>query len=307
MDRVEGQPADGPRDGQPRLVAPVRPGDRADAGQLRGRRPAAEQPGAARPPGRHVHGRRVVGQEADPPAGAQPAYQLASTFDPKKFEADPDNALVWRMPPRRLEAEACATRCWPSRAARPDAAGGLGRGPDMARARRAARGSAGRRSPAINDRGTRTGRLPADRPRAVAGGAGAVRLPRPERGRRRAGRRRRSRPRRCTCSTPVRDPAGRGRRRPAAGVERLDGGQGDAGLPRRSSPARRRRRRRRRRWTSCTTTAERDGRVGVGGFCQALSRRRSFGTVIWSSAGHRPGVTTGGDDPCSSRSPAARP
>jgi Protein of unknown function (DUF1553)/Protein of unknown function (DUF1549)/Planctomycete cytochrome C/EF-hand domain pair len=34
------------------------------------------------------------------------AYQLSSAFDEKNFEADPDNVLVWRMPKRRLEAEA---------------------------------------------------------------------------------------------------------------------------------------------------------------------------------------------------------
>ncbi len=34
------------------------------------------------------------------------AYQLSSHFDEKNFEADPDNVLVWRMPKRRLEAEA---------------------------------------------------------------------------------------------------------------------------------------------------------------------------------------------------------
>jgi cytochrome c553 len=34
------------------------------------------------------------------------AYQLASTHDPRDFEADPDNTLIWRMSPRRLEAEA---------------------------------------------------------------------------------------------------------------------------------------------------------------------------------------------------------
>ena len=33
-------------------------------------------------------------------------YQLASTSDPKNYEADPDNILVWRMTPRRLDAEA---------------------------------------------------------------------------------------------------------------------------------------------------------------------------------------------------------
>jgi hypothetical protein len=34
------------------------------------------------------------------------AYQLSSQFDEKNFEADPDNILVWRLPKRRLEAEA---------------------------------------------------------------------------------------------------------------------------------------------------------------------------------------------------------
>jgi hypothetical protein len=34
------------------------------------------------------------------------AYQLASSHDPKNFEADPDNTLVWRMSKKRLEAEA---------------------------------------------------------------------------------------------------------------------------------------------------------------------------------------------------------
>jgi hypothetical protein len=34
------------------------------------------------------------------------AYQLSSRFDAKNFEADPDNVLVWRVPKRRLEAEA---------------------------------------------------------------------------------------------------------------------------------------------------------------------------------------------------------
>ena len=34
------------------------------------------------------------------------AYQLSSTFDEANNDADPDNVLVWRMPKRRLEAEA---------------------------------------------------------------------------------------------------------------------------------------------------------------------------------------------------------
>jgi hypothetical protein len=34
------------------------------------------------------------------------AYRLSSQFDDKNFDADPDDVLVWRMPKRRLEAEA---------------------------------------------------------------------------------------------------------------------------------------------------------------------------------------------------------
>ena len=34
------------------------------------------------------------------------AYQLSAAHDPKNFEADPDNTLVWRMSQKRLEAEA---------------------------------------------------------------------------------------------------------------------------------------------------------------------------------------------------------
>jgi uncharacterized protein DUF1549/uncharacterized protein DUF1553/cytochrome c len=32
-------------------------------------------------------------------------YQLAATYEAKNFEADPENTLVWRMTPRRLDAE----------------------------------------------------------------------------------------------------------------------------------------------------------------------------------------------------------
>jgi hypothetical protein len=34
------------------------------------------------------------------------AYQLGSSHDATNFDADPDNILIWRMSPRRLEAEA---------------------------------------------------------------------------------------------------------------------------------------------------------------------------------------------------------
>src|SRR5262249_11806861 len=33
-------------------------------------------------------------------------YRLSSQYDEKNFEEDPDNVLVWRVPRRRLEAEA---------------------------------------------------------------------------------------------------------------------------------------------------------------------------------------------------------
>ena len=73
--RLARESADRPRDREPRLAAPVRPRAGADARQLRGRRPAAEPPGAARHAGRGLHGRRLVDQEADPPDRAQPGLR----------------------------------------------------------------------------------------------------------------------------------------------------------------------------------------------------------------------------------------
>ena len=96
--RVAGQSADGPRDGQSRLAAPVRPRARADAGQLRRQRPAADATRSCSTPGRPVHGRRLVGQEADPPDRAEPGLPARRrAYDARNYEADPDNALVWRM------------------------------------------------------------------------------------------------------------------------------------------------------------------------------------------------------------------
>ena len=51
LDRRPGQPADGPRDGQPHLAASLRPGPRADAERLRQAGPAADASRAARLPG----------------------------------------------------------------------------------------------------------------------------------------------------------------------------------------------------------------------------------------------------------------
>ena len=68
--------------------------------------PAAEPSRAARPPGRRVHGGRLVGQALIRRLVLSRAYQLGSRYDARNYEADPDNVLVWRMSQRRLEAEA---------------------------------------------------------------------------------------------------------------------------------------------------------------------------------------------------------
>ena len=73
--RLARESADRPRDREPGLAAPVRPRARAHARQLRRRRPAAEPSGAARHPGRRLHDRRLVDQEADPPDRAQPGLR----------------------------------------------------------------------------------------------------------------------------------------------------------------------------------------------------------------------------------------
>ena len=80
-----GPPADGPRDGQPRLAAPVRRRPRAHGRQLRVQRRAAEPSGTARPPGGAVRGRRLVGEEARPrdrPVADVPAGVDLSTRPP---------------------------------------------------------------------------------------------------------------------------------------------------------------------------------------------------------------------------------
>ena len=73
LDRVEGQPADRPRDGQPRLAAPVRPRPRAD------RRTTSAPPASRRRHPELLDHLAVTfmddgwsREEADPPARAEP-------------------------------------------------------------------------------------------------------------------------------------------------------------------------------------------------------------------------------------------
>ena len=72
-----------------------------------------------------LHGERLVGQEADPPARAEPGLpaQLA-VRSPRNDEIDPDNVLVWRMAPPARRRGAARRHAGRQRQARPDAAGG---------------------------------------------------------------------------------------------------------------------------------------------------------------------------------------
>ncbi len=65
-----------------------------------------DAPRAARPPGRALHGRRLVDQEAPLPdhaLGRLPAAERRSARGPR---IDPENSLYWRMNRRRLDFEA---------------------------------------------------------------------------------------------------------------------------------------------------------------------------------------------------------
>ena len=86
------QPADGPRPGQPRLDAPLRHAPRRDAGRFRPAERAAHAPRAARPPGRALHGRRLVDQGTPSPDHALGAYQQRSDDRPEARALDPENA-----------------------------------------------------------------------------------------------------------------------------------------------------------------------------------------------------------------------
>ncbi len=84
------------------------------------------------------------------------AYQLSSQFDAKNFEADPDNTLVWRVPKRRLEAEALR-----------DSLLALAGRLDLTRPRGSAQARAGEGNLAFGFRGGFRGGLPPDRHRTV--------------------------------------------------------------------------------------------------------------------------------------------
>ena len=136
------------------------------------------------------------------------AYRLDSAHDARNFEADPDNALVWRMSKRRLEAEAMRDALlFVSGRLASGAAGRLGRGPG----RRGAGAVRPRRRP--GRLGHASVGLPAGGPRPGARVARPVRLRRPEPGDRRAGHDDRPGPGALLHERPVRDPAGRGPRR----------------------------------------------------------------------------------------------
>ena len=140
------------------------------------------------------------------------AYQLASTHDARDFEADPDNTLVWRMSPRRLEAEAL-------RDAVLSIGGRLILEPPVGSAVAIGGRGAGRAVSRVQPGrpGEAPGGLPDRGPRPVARVAQPVRLRRPEPPHRRALDHQRADAVALPDEQPVRDPAGRGR--PPSGCE----------------------------------------------------------------------------------------
>ncbi len=137
------------------------------------------------------------------------AYQLGSTHDTHCFEVDPDNTLIWRMSPKRLEAEALRDAVLAT-------SGKLDLKPPVGSAvARAGEGPAGP-MPRVQQRrsGHAPGGLPDGRPRPVARVSGPVRLRRPEPDHRRALDDQRTDAGTLLDEQPVRDPPGRGRRQP---------------------------------------------------------------------------------------------
>ena len=104
--RPRGRAAARPRHREPGLAAPLRGGAGPHAERLRGPRRPAVAPGVAGMAGRRPRRPRLEAQAAAPDDPAECRLPTGRTFDPAKAKADPDNRLLWRMRPRRLEAEA---------------------------------------------------------------------------------------------------------------------------------------------------------------------------------------------------------
>ena len=106
VDRRPGQSAAGAGDGQPGLALPFRPGDRRDAQRLRLQRRRRR-----RTPSCSTGWRRAYiadGWRLKPIHRLivlSATYRQSSRLDAKAQAIDRDNRLLWRMSPRRLEAE----------------------------------------------------------------------------------------------------------------------------------------------------------------------------------------------------------
>ena len=235
--RLAREPADRPRDREPGLAAPVRPRARAHPRQLRRRRPAAEPPGAARHPGRRLHGRRLVDQAADPPDRAQPG--LRARLGPRSAQLRGRPRQRPRLADEQAPARGRGAARRPAvrqRPARARAAGRVGGGAH----RRGAGAVPPRRRP--GRLGHASVGLPAGGPRPGARVARPVRLRRPEPRDGRAGHDDRPGPGALLHERPVRDPAGRGpgRSRPRRrGRRRPAGRSGLSARPRAAADGRR--------------------------------------------------------------------
>ncbi len=106
LDRLAGEPADGPRHGQPALAVPLRPGDRPLAEQLRhaGRRADASR--TARLAGRRAGRARLAAQAASPPDhDLQRLPDVVARQRRRPWTPTRQNDLFWRFDMRRLTAE----------------------------------------------------------------------------------------------------------------------------------------------------------------------------------------------------------
>ena len=136
LDHRSSQPTDRASDRQPHLAIPLWRRPREHAERLRRQRRPAHAPGTARLAGRRVH---VANLSSKPRARLLPtqqfrtlrpalthpgasipspvivnsaAYRQASDVRPDCLAVDAGSRLLWRFPPRRLEAERFATRSW---------------------------------------------------------------------------------------------------------------------------------------------------------------------------------------------------